>query len=135
LNRVVLDASAALHLVTRSTSSRPIAEVLLSAGVVLAPRPFCSETANALWKYVNFGEMSKETAIIRLEEALSLVDSFEQDELLAVEALSASVATGHTVYDLSYAVLARRYSALLVTRDKKLAALATSLAVDCLFPE
>ncbi len=128
--RLVLDASAALHVVTRSQQALPLVEQLKSAHVVIAPKLFCSEVANALWKYVKFGDLTKATAIAQLAEALLLIDSFEQDDNLVVEALSGAVDSSHPVYDFTYLILARRFSATLLTMDKKMAELAKKLAID-----
>ncbi len=131
--RLVLDASAALHVVTRSQQALLLVEQLKSAHLVLAPKLFCSEVANALWKYVKFGDLTKAAVIAQLAEALSLIDSFEQDDNLVVEALSGAIDSGHPVYDLTYLILARRFSATLLTMDKKMAELAKKLAIEACY--
>lgn len=131
--RIVLDASAALHVVTRTQYALPVISKLKAANIVIAPRLFCSEAANALWKYVKFGDLAKEHAVTKLEEALSLIDSFEQDDELVVEALAGAIASGHPVYDFTYLVLARRFVATLVTMDKKMAEVANNAGIDTFY--
>ena len=53
--RTVIDASAALNLVMRSTSSPGFMNTLEKSRVVLAPALFHAEVANALWKYLQAG--------------------------------------------------------------------------------
>lgn len=122
--RLVLDASAALHVVLRTERGAGFMAVLEDSGVVLAPTLFHGEVANALWKYVRAGAMGKQTGMVRLEEALDLVDSFEPDARLVTEALSLAVLHEHPVYDLLYVVLAMRYGARLMSADDKLLRLA-----------
>jgi len=97
---------------------------LEASDVVLAPSLLHSEVANALWKYVRAGLMNKQTAMVRLEEALDLVDSFEPDQTLVTEALSQAVLHHHPVYDLLYIVLAMRFGSRLISADNKLLKLA-----------
>ena len=125
MTRIVLDASAALNVVMRTTQAVPIMDTLIGADAVLAPRLFGSEAANALWKYVKAGDISRDIAVSRLAEAMALVDSLESDEEIVTEALDAAIIQQHPVYDLLYVVLARRYSAKLVTMDRRLSHLAT----------
>lgn len=130
--RWVLDASAAVHLVLRSSDATAILEALEGAALVLAPSLYGSETANALWKYVNSGYLSLDGATEHYEEALSLVDRLIPDRDIAVEALSLAYQSNHPVYDALYAVLARRHACGVITRDRRLAALARDLGLHTL---
>lgn len=121
--RAVLDASAAVNLVMRTGGAPAIITQLERSSLVLAPTLFHSEIGNTLWKYVRTGGLDRDTALDRYEEAAGLVDSFEPDDQLATEALSAAIRYGHPVYDLLYVVLARRYGCKVITEDRKLAAL------------
>lgn len=118
--RLVLDASAAAHVVLRTETAPALIEKLDQANLVIAPTLFHSEMANTLWKYVNFGELDYESALERYEEAVGLVDSFEPDDGLITEALAASARYRHPIYDMLYVVLARRYGCKVITADKKL---------------
>ncbi len=125
--RVVLDTSAAANIVLRTELAPSLIETLRTADLVLAPSLFHSEVANTLWKYVGSGELDVDGAIARHEEAIALVDAFEADDQLAVEALSTAARMNHPVYDLLYVILARRFGCRLMTTDRKLAALAASI--------
>jgi predicted nucleic acid-binding protein len=64
-----------------------------------------------------------ETALERYEEAMDLIDDFTADRELATEALAEAVRHRHPVYDLIYAVLARRTGCAVLTMDSRLVAL------------
>lgn len=131
--RVVLDASAAMNLVMRSERAAVLIECLESAQLVVSPALFQSEVANALWKYVKAGVLSKDLALERFDEAVGLVDQFEPDEALVVEALSLAVHHGHPVYDLLYVVLAMRNGARIMSTDARLLDLASKLDPSMIF--
>ena len=133
--RIVLDASAAVHVVMRTPQAAELTTLLARSATVIAPNLYCSECANALWKYVTHAELPKSLALERLEEALTLVDHLEADHQLAAEALATAAAVNHPAYDLFYLVLARRYGATLLTRDKRLAKAGRELGVDTHYPE
>lgn len=133
--RVVLDASAAMNLVMRTERAAELIGRLESAHRVLAPALFQTEVANALWKYVRAGTLSKDLALERFEEALGLVDQFEPDEALVVEALSLAVHHGHPVYDLLYAVLAMRNGARILSTDARLLGLASKIDPSMIFSD
>jgi len=130
--RTVLDASAAMNIVMRTDLAPSFIEKLKASHLVIAPTLFHSEIANTLWKYVRFGDLDKNEALTRYEEAISLVDTFEADKQLSTEALSAAILYNHPVYDLLYLVLVRRHGCKVLTADKKLIALFDKLDVSML---
>lgn len=127
--RLVLDASAAVRVVMRAEHATALLSTLARAAVVTAPSLFASEVANALWKYVQAGTTPLEKAIGRYEEAVSLVDDFTPDAQLVTEALAEAARRSHPVYDLLYAVLARRHGCEVLTLDKHLAALLEGMGI------
>jgi predicted nucleic acid-binding protein len=130
--RVVLDASAALRVVLASPSIEEAVRTLERASLVLAPSLFASETANALWKLGSKGLLQPETLTERWEMAMALPDRLCPDQDLAVEALSEASRHGHPVYDLLYAVLARREGCRVLTFDRRLASLLRKLGIGVL---
>ncbi|TLD47009.1 MAG: tRNA(fMet)-specific endonuclease VapC [Accumulibacter sp.] len=122
--RIVLDASAAAHIILRTDLAPALIEKLGQGRLVIAPSLFHAEIANTLWKCVRCGDLGKDTALARYTEAVGLVDAFEADEALATEALSAAIRYSHPVYDLLYVILARRHGCRLLTVDKRLITLA-----------
>ena len=118
----------------RSTRAAAVAKSLLDAAVVLAPALFATEVANALWKYVGSGDLPSSDALDRREEALALVDTFVPDAALGAESLAEAIRRSHPVYDLLYAVLARRHGASVLTFDRRLAKLLGQMEVPALSP-
>lgn len=130
MSRLVLDASAAIRLVLRGSDSQPLREELERATLVLAPSIYFSEVANGLWKYAGIAkELTVEDCSERFGEAQMLVDEVFPDEELIVEALHQAVEHKHPVYDLLYAVLARRTGATVLTRDGRLANLLKAMGI------
>ncbi|WP_089728633.1 type II toxin-antitoxin system VapC family toxin [Candidatus Thiosymbion oneisti] len=128
--RLVLDASAAVRLVMRAEAADKLLEPVSAATVVIAPSLYASEVANALWKYVKAGSLEAETALGRYEEAINLIDDFTPDRELATEALTEAVRYRHPVYDLLYAVLARRTGGALLSMDQRLKTLLDRMGID-----
>ena len=121
MSRAVLDASAAVHLVMNGDHAPSLAERLGESAIVTAPSLFCSEVANALWKYVRAGKLSLDLASQRVEECIGLTDSLVPERSLVQEALVAAARQQRSVYDMMYAVLARRSGAAVITMDRPLA--------------
>ena len=127
--RWVLDASAALHVVMRLPTAEPVIDKLEQANLILVPQLYFSETANALWKYVSHNQLSAEQAIERYQDVCALPDQAISDQTLALEALSLASTYNHPVYDMIYAVLARRNACGVLSKDSKLAELLVSIGV------
>jgi len=127
--RWVLDASAALHVVMRLPSAEPVIDKLEQANLVLVPQLYFSETANVLWKYVSHKQLSAEQAIERYQDVCALPDQAISDQTLALEALSLASACNHPVYDMIYAVLARRNACGVLSKDSGLTKLLVSTGV------
>jgi predicted nucleic acid-binding protein len=119
--RAVLDASAAVRLVLNGEHAAQLAAKLEDVAVVTAPDLFCSEAASALWKYTRAGILPLDQAILRLEQCLGLTDTLVPESMLAPEALAAAARHQHSIYDMMYAVLARRSAALVITADRPFA--------------
>jgi predicted nucleic acid-binding protein len=128
--RLVLDASAAVRLVMRGETTDKLLEPVSAATVVAAPNLYADEVANALWKYVKAGSLEMETALERFEEAINLIDDFTPDWELATEALTEAVRYAHPVYDLLYAVLARRTGCTVLTIDERLKTLLSQMGIN-----
>jgi predicted nucleic acid-binding protein len=131
-----LDASAAVRtIIDANPMPASMVDTLDSADTILVPALFKTEVANALWKYVQHGDITAQDAAVRLKHALSYPDhqvdetSDPRVQELTEEALSEACHLNHPVYDLVYVVLARRLSATLVTCDGRLAQVAQSLGV------
>ncbi|HEX6901814.1 MAG TPA: type II toxin-antitoxin system VapC family toxin [Thermoanaerobaculia bacterium] len=131
---IVLDASAAVHLVLGAEHAGNLAEALDQSVSVTAPDLFFSEVGNGLWKYIQHGTLPLEEAVTRLEEAMGLVDGIVPSQDLIHEAVIAAVRYKHPVYDMVYAVLARRYGAQVLTMDRPFASLLRQMEIDVYCP-
>lgn len=128
---LVLDASAAVAMVLDTPEGRALRELVLKGERTGAPRLFCVEVTNALWKYANAGVIDSASAKALTKAALSLIDEFYGEHDLAVEVLAEALRLRHSTNDIFYLVLARRLDATLFTLDKKLRALCEETGVSC----
>lgn len=127
--KLVLDASAALAAVLGQESGPDVLDVLAGAAVVIAPELFPAEVTSGLWKYVSAKQLSLDEAAERLDAVLKLVDRYHPVAGLAQEVLREASARRHSVYDLCYAVLARREGAAVLTIDVRLRKLVATIGV------
>jgi predicted nucleic acid-binding protein len=132
--RAVLDASAAVRLVLNGEHASYVAAKLEETAIVTTPDLFCSEVANALWKYLRTGDLTLELALTRLEQCLGLVDNLIPERTLAPEALAAAARYQHKVYDMMYAVLARRSGATVITTDRAFALRLRDMEIETCCP-
>lgn len=128
----VLDASAAIRLVTRQDADGAIAAAVAAAEAVLVPELFVAEVSNALWKIARRAGVAGEDVQSALRHALALPDRAVAMSQLAPEVLALALRLGHPTYDLYYLALARREAALLVTEDGRLRALCAAEGVAAL---
>lgn len=130
--QAVLDASAAVHIVCGLPAAEELLASLADTAQVMAPSLYSGEVANALWKYVTHESMPRDEASQLLSDARNLIDLPVATEELVEEALVAAVIYGHSVYDMTYAVLARRHGARVMTMDRRLAGALGEMKIDCL---
>ena len=128
--RVVLDASAAANIVLRTDVAMELGGKLQESVFVIAPGLFHIEIANTMWKYTRAGDLDTQSALHHYEEAIVLIDSFESDDRLTTEALASSAKYNHPVYDMMYAILARRYGCSVLTVDKRFNVLLKKMDID-----
>jgi len=123
----VLDASAAIRVITGDPVASQWLDQLEHAPLVLAPELMLSEVANTLWKLQRSGNLSGLDPHTLLADARDLVDQIEADRHLQVEALALACHLDHPVYDCLYLALARREAAQLVSADQRLQRLAATV--------
>ena len=123
----VLDASAAIRVITGDPVGSQWLDQLKQAPLVLAPERMLSEVANTLWKLQRGGNLNGLDPQTLLADARDLVDQIEPDRHLQVEALALACHLDHPVYDCLYLALARREAAQLLTADQRLEKLASKV--------
>ena len=129
---IVLDCSAAVEMARGTTKGIELLAQLESESVKIVPSLFYSEAANAVWKYVHAGQWEADKAVEAFERISAMPSVIVKTERLSGEALREACRLDHSVYDMTYVVLARRTGATLVTLDKHLAGLCSQLGVATL---
>ncbi|MEI6388232.1 MAG: type II toxin-antitoxin system VapC family toxin [Spirochaetota bacterium] len=117
----ILEVSAAIEIVLNRQKAERFNTEVKGSSWVIAPDLFVSEISNVLWKYYRGKLISHYECIEYAEEGMRLVDDFSDSRELWKEALGEGIKSKHSIYDMFYAVLARRNDALLITNDGPLA--------------
>jgi predicted nucleic acid-binding protein len=131
---LVIDASAVVSLVLAMPGAEIFSSPLDQADLVLAPDLFTAEVCNAFWKYRKADLLSLDRCESALDHALSLPDQLVSSSDLYKEAFALAVRHLHPVYDALYLVLARRNNSIILTMDRRLAALARKLEIAIVAP-
>jgi predicted nucleic acid-binding protein len=126
----VIDASAAAEIGFNLSNAEKYKDVLIKSTKVLAPDLFIPEITNVYWKYVLASQIDFEKAKLGIEYSIKTVDEFIDTQDIWNESLSEAVQQKHSVYDIMYAITARRNSAILLTLDKKLKSICTKLKIE-----
>ena len=117
-NLVVLDASAGVEIVLRTTRGEALLARLESFdAVVIAPSHFAVEAAGALRRLEGAGEVGQDRARFALARLTQLVTAAAVDELI-IDAWA--LRDNLTVADAVYVVLARRSGAALMSIDERM---------------
>lgn len=120
--RLVVDASVAVKWLIAEPDS-DLARKLAEGGEDLhAPRLMASETANALWRKAQMGEIERGDAGAMLAWVPEMPVRWEADETVIADAVRLAVAIDHPVYDCVYLALTHRIGAVLVTADRRFVA-------------
>ena len=129
---IVLDCSAAVNIATRTARGDALQSLFLPEEKIIAPDLFHAEAASAMGKYVRSSVLSQKEALEYLEDMIRLVDEFIPMKENYVEAFYESITLDHSVYDMLYLTLARRFRATLVSLDKRLIELCEEQGIDCI---
>lgn len=117
---IVLDASAAVRAVMDAAKQSVLLTRIGEAATTIAPTMLRAEVGNALWKYARAGVIPAADLPDRHREAMALIDLFIDDAALFPEVLTLAAILDHPVYDVLYALTARRHAAVLLTFDRRL---------------
>ena len=127
---IVLDVSAAVALLLQKPGRERFASAYAEASWVIAPELYIAELTNTFWKYSKAGVLSRADCGRLAEDGIALVDTFIDAGDFWKEALGEGMKQDHSIYNLYYAVLARRYNASLLTDDSKLSVLCSMMGID-----
>lgn len=125
----VLDVSAAIEVVLQKQKMQAFHKTVKNASWVLAPDLYVLEISNVLWKYYKANVISHEDCIQYVEDGINMIDDFIDGRELWKEALSERIKNNHSIYDMYYAVLARRNDAVLITNDGLLSKICEKLKI------
>ncbi|HLZ66721.1 MAG TPA: type II toxin-antitoxin system VapC family toxin [Aliidongia sp.] len=124
---IVGDASVALKWVCEEEGSDRAAS-LLTGRPLVAPALWLVETANALWRRVQRGELTGREADERIAALTTApVRALDVQDLIS-DALKLACTLGHPVYDCLYLVAASRCQGLVITADRRFHAAAAGHA-------
>lgn len=119
----VLDVSAAIEIILKKDKASKFENTFQTASWVIAPGLYIAELSNVLWKYNKAKLINHEECIEYVESGISLIDDFIDLNDLWKESLGEGIKNGHSIYDMYYAILARRNEGTLITNDKELASI------------
>lgn len=125
----VLDVSGAIQVLLQKEKGSRFDEMIKKSSWVIAPDLYTSELSNVLWKYYKSNLITHEDCIQFVEDGLNLIDDFIDSKELWKEALGEGIKNNHSIYDMYYAVSARRNDAALITNDGSLADICQNLKI------
>jgi predicted nucleic acid-binding protein len=126
----VLDVSAAIEILLQKEKKELFNTTYEKASWVIAPDLYIAELSNVLWKYYKSGLISHIECNQYVEDGIELIDDYFPSKELWKEALGEGIKNIHSIYDMYYAVLARRNDATLITNDNKLSLICNKLNIE-----
>jgi predicted nucleic acid-binding protein len=130
---VVLDVSGAMEILFRTAKAERFGEVLRNAAIRFSSEMYIPELSNTLWKYQITNRLTKDQCLNYIDEGIKLVDHFIDSKELWQEAFHEAANYHHPVYDMFYAITARRQSGTLITNDGPLANICKQLKIPVIF--
>jgi predicted nucleic acid-binding protein len=126
----ILDVSAAIEIILKKDKALRYEGICQTASWVIAPGLYIAEISNVLWKYNKAKLINHEECIEYVESGINLIDDFIDLNDLWKESLGEGIKNNHSIYDMYYAILARRNEGTLITNDKELAAICKNMKID-----
>ena len=117
--KIVIDASVLIKWYVPEIHSDE-AELLIDDRFdIHAPELIIAEFGNILWKKCKLGELSSDESLILADEMVKDDITFHTHVPLLRESLRQALATGQTIYDWTYLILAHSIEAKFVTADRR----------------
>ncbi len=126
---IVLDVSAAIEIIFQREKVDKFNNFYKQGSWVIAPDLFVAEITNVLWKYYKAGLFTHSDCIQYVQDGIDMIDDFIDAGELWKESLAEGIKNNHSIYDMYYAVLARRNDATLITNDGSLASICEKLSI------
>ena len=128
---IILDPSAGIQMALGSPEGEKLKNLLLQGEKKLASAMYPVEVANGFWKYVHAGRMNEALAKELIARTNAIPDALVPLSENLDEAFAAACRYNHSIYDMFYLTLARRYDAVLYTLDRRLQQVCTRAGVNC----
>ncbi|HDP34848.1 MAG TPA: PIN domain nuclease [Candidatus Hydrogenedentes bacterium] len=126
----VLDVSAAVEIILQREKKDLFIGCVKQASWVIAPGRYIAELSNVFWKYHKAKAISRADCFAFVEDGINLIDDFVEEGDLWKEALSEGCKNNHSVYDMHYAILARRNNGVLLTNDRALSKICAKMKIE-----
>jgi len=127
---IVLDVSAAIEILFQREKADGFKGIYNQGSWIIAPDLFIAEITNVLWKYYKAGLIAHKDCIQYVQDGIDMIDDFLDAKELWKEALAEGIKNNHSIYDMYYAILARRNDATLITNDGALAKVCKQLSIE-----
>ena len=127
---LVLDVSAAMEIILQKSKRDSFNAAYKKGSWIIAPDLFVPEITNVFWKYHKAKVLAHEDCIQYVQDGIDMIDDFIDARELWKESLAEGIKNNHSIYDMYYAVLARRNDAVLLTNDGPLATLCKKLEIS-----
>ncbi|MDR0876549.1 MAG: type II toxin-antitoxin system VapC family toxin [Treponema sp.] len=129
----VLDVCGAMEILFQTPKMEKFNNIIVNASMRLSSDLYVPELTNVLWRYWKAGKLSADECSQYIDRGIKLIDRFIDSKSLWEEVFGQSVASKHSVYDLFYAIIARRYNGVLVTNDDELSKICDKLNIQYYF--
>lgn len=126
---IVLDVSAVIEIIFQREKSNSFGTVYKQGTWIIAPDLFVAELTNVLWKYNKAGVITDADCAQFVQDGIDMIDDFLDIKDFWKESLAEGIKNIHSIYDMFYAVLARRNDATLITNDSSLARICIKLGI------
>ena len=130
---IVLDVSGVMQILLNKNKAAIFDEIIQEADLVLAPNIYVSELTNALWKHYSAKHFTKDECIKYIEDGFDYITEFKDSYEFWQEAFLEGANNKHSVYDMFYMVVARKYDAVLLTDDFDLARICRKNGVEVVY--
>ena len=127
---IVVDVSAAIEIIFQKEKVNRLQSIYNQGSWIIAPDLFIAEITNVLWKYYRAGLISHMDCLQYVQDGIDMIDDFIKTRELWKESLAEGMKNNHSIYDMYYAVLARRNDATLITNDGALARVCEKLSIE-----
>ncbi|MDR1972834.1 MAG: type II toxin-antitoxin system VapC family toxin [Treponema sp.] len=130
---VTIDVSGVAQILFKKEKVNKFKDVIDRADLVIAPDLFIPELTNTLWKYHKAKIFGEDECIHYIEDGINLIDSFIDSNNFWKEAFGEGIKNNHPIYDMYYAVIARRNNGILITNDNDLSKICKKLSIQYIY--